>query len=114
MSVKILVISTVFVLFAVGCSERPPLTNDEKWQKFCTAYEVSSYYIMSDRQHDVEFAKALEHVEKLPEGQERNMMIDLVKAAHQSPKYDQQADKQKSMDEFKAGKYQACMQQPAS
>lgn len=96
----------------LGCAEQKPLSNQEKWQKFCKAYEVASYYMMSDRQHNVEREKAITHVEKLPEGPQRDMMIAAVKAAYQVPKYDQLEDKERAMDEFKQGKYQSCLNQP--
>ena len=68
--------------------------------------------MMSDRQHNVEREKAITHVEKLPEGPQRDMMIAAVKAAYQVPKYDQLEDKERAMDEFKQGKYQSCLNQP--
>lgn len=96
-------------LAIMGCGEKKPLSAEEKWEKFCKTYEVASYYIMSDRQHNVELKKAVEHVEKLPKGKQRDMMLELVRAAHQVPKYDQLDDKERAMDEFKQGKYQSCL-----
>ena len=64
---------------------------------------------MSDRQHQVTEQQAIEHVEKIQAGVERDMLMALVKQAHQSPAFDQQDDKEKAMEDFKAGKYQVCM-----
>ncbi|WP_374297750.1 hypothetical protein [Acinetobacter sp.] len=85
------------------------MTAEEKWQRFCITYQSAAYNIMSDRQHQVTEQQAIEHVEKIQAGVERDMLMTLVKQAHQSPAFDQQDDKEKAMEHFKAGKYQACM-----
>lgn len=105
--VILLMYSALFLFTA--CSERKPMTAEEKWQRFCITYQSAAYNIMSDRQHQVTEQQAIEHVEKIQAGVERDMLMTLVKQAHQSPAFDQQDDKEKAMEDFKAGKYQACM-----
>ena len=104
----ILLMCSALFLFS-ACSERKPMTAEEKWQRFCITYQSAAYNIMSDRQHQVTEQQAIEHVEKIQAGVERDMLMTLVKQAHQSPAFDQQDDKEKAMEDFKAGKYQACM-----
>lgn len=112
--VYLIALPLAILMIFTGCSERKPLSAQEKWQKFCIVYESAAYNIMSDRQHDVTLEKSIEHLHKLPAGIEREMLITLANTAHQTPKYDQQADKEQAMTAFKTGKYQQCIaKQPA-
>ena len=92
----ILLMCSALFLFS-ACSERKPMTAEEKWQRFCITYQSAAYNIMSDRQHQVTEQQAIEHVEKIQAGVERDMLIALVKQAHQSPAFDQQDDKEKEL-----------------
>ena len=108
-SPRLILMSCTAVLLLSGCGERKPMSPEENWQRFCYTYEDAAYNIMSDRQHQITEKQALEHIEKIQAGVERDMLEQLVKQAHQTPAFVQQVDKEKAMDDFKAGKYQACM-----
>lgn len=102
-------INIVAMLFIVGCSEKKQLSTEEKWEKFCDSYSTASYYIMSDRQQGVTQEKALEHMKGLPEGQQKQMFLDLIKQANAVPKSDQRLEQQEIADQFKVGKLEACL-----
>lgn len=110
-SLSIVALTVLSSLF-VACSEKPELTNEQKWHKFCESYAAASYFVMSDRQNNVEYDKAIEHVEKIPLGKEHNLMRALVEQAYTVQKYDQRSEKQQAMEAFKIGKFDYCMQQP--
>ena len=110
---KILIgINIVATLFIVGCGEKKELTAEQKWEKFCHSYSTASYYIMADRQQGVSEDKALEHMKGLPEGQEKQMFLDLIKQANATPRSEQRLEQQKIAEEFKAGKFESCMNTP--
>ncbi len=108
-STRTLILSSIFGLLFTGCGDRPVPTPQEQWQNFCLSYEGAAYNIMYDRQNDISMDQAIEHLKKIPAGQQRDMLIDLVKQAHQVEKYDMQADKMQAMETFKQGKYQNCL-----
>ncbi|GAA5000697.1 hypothetical protein GCM10023206_02720 [Acinetobacter puyangensis] len=110
-SISSLMMCIPLVLFT-GCAEKKQLTPEEQWQVFCKSYEGAAYNIMFDRQNDISMEKSIEHLNKSPAGQQREMLIDLVKQAHQVEKLDQQVDKEKAMEAFKQGKYQSCLNTP--
>lgn len=107
-SISVLMICIPLALIA-GCGEKKQLSAEEQWQTFCKTYEGAAYNIMFDRQNDIPMEKSIEHLNKSPAGQQRDMLIDLVKQAHQVKKLDQQPDKEKAMEAFKQGKYQSCL-----
>ena len=104
--------SVATVLILAGCAEKKELTTQQKWEKFCESYSTASYYIMADRQQGVSEEKALEHMKGLPEGQQKEMFLDLIKQANATPRSEQRLEQQKIADEFKVGKLEACLNTP--
>ncbi|KAA8732135.1 hypothetical protein F4V57_10975 [Acinetobacter qingfengensis] len=104
-------LTTIFVttLLLAACGEKKTLTAEEQWQNFCKSYEGAAFNIMYDRQNDISKAQSIEHLKKSPEGKQRDMLMVLVDQAHQVQKYDQQKEKDLAMEQFKAGKYQQCL-----
>ena len=95
-----------------GCGEKKELTTQQKWEKFCDSYSTASYYIMADRQQGVEQEKALDHMKGLPEGQQKEMFLDLIKQANAVPKSDQRLEQQDIAEKFKQGKLEQCLNTP--
>ena len=109
------VVTSGIMLFAVlgaACGEKKEFTAEEKWQKFCDSYSTASYYIMADRQQGVPEDKALEHMKGLPEGQQKQMFLEMIKQANAIPRSEQRLEQQKIADDFKVGKYESCMATP--
>lgn len=98
--------------FLVGCSEKKPKTDAERWQIFCKAYEGAAVNIMFDRQNGISKEEATAHTEKMPVGIQRDMVMGLVEQAQLVPKYDHQGQKDQAMEQFKQGKYQTCLDTP--
>lgn len=105
-------VSLMAIVVITGCSEKKPLTAEEKWGKFCESYQTASYYIMADRQQGVVQEKALEHMKGLPEGQQKQMFLDLIKQANAIPRSEQRLEQQEIAEKFKQGKYELCMNTP--
>ena len=105
-------VGVVAMLLIAGCGEKKELTAEQKWGKFCESYSTASYYIMADRQQGVSEEKALEHMKGLPEGQQKEMFLALIKQANATPRSEQRLEQQKIADEFKVGKLEACLSTP--
>ena len=99
------------VIFS-GCGEKKELNAEQKWEKFCDSYSTASFYIMADRQQGVDEKKALEHMKGLPEGQQKQMFLELIKQANAVPRSEQRLEQQKIAEEFKVGKFDTCMATP--
>lgn len=100
----------------LACSKNPlNLTAEQQWQRFCTTYHGAAYNIMHDRQNGVEYEKALAHAEKLPEGKQRELILELLKAAYQQPQHANFDARQQAKEQFRQGKFEQCIaQQPKS
>ncbi|MFB2539620.1 MULTISPECIES: hypothetical protein [unclassified Acinetobacter] len=99
-----------------ACDRNNPLnlTPEQHWQSFCSTYQGAAYNIMHDRQNGIAFEKALAHVEKLPQGQEREMLIAVVKDAYNQPQKATFDERQKAKEDFRQGKYEQCLATPHS
>lgn len=105
-------VGLAFTVILTGCGEKPQLTAEQKWEKFCESYQTASYYIMADRQQGVAQDKALEHMKGLPEGQQKQMFLALIKQANAIPRSEQRLEQQEIAEKFKQGKYELCMNTP--
>lgn len=110
---KVLAVSTMVIAsLSVACGQKPELTAEQKWDKFCHSYYQASYNIMADRQQGVSKEKALEHMHGTPEGKEKQMLLALIEEAHQTPKSDQRLEQVELQEKFQAGRKEACMNTP--
>lgn len=95
------------LLSLTGCGIKK--TEAERWQSFCHIYQGAAYNIMFDRQNDVPIAKSIEQINKNPPGLVREMLLTLIKEAHQHPKHTQLAAKKQAAADFQKGKYERCL-----
>ena len=102
----------VIAVVLTGCGEKKELTAAEKWEKFCDSYATASFYIMADRQQGITEEKALEHMKGLPEGQQKQMFLEMIKQANAVPRSEQRLEQQDISEKFKEGKYEFCMNTP--
>lgn len=102
----------VLGLLSVACGQKPELTAEQKWDKFCHSYYQASYNIMADRQQGVTKEKALEHMHGTPEGIEKKMLLALIEEAHQIPKSDQRLEQVDLQEKFQQGRKEQCLNTP--
>lgn len=109
---KICIVSLVPLMLMTACGKPKQMTAEQQWQQFCRTYQDAAGNIMYDRQNDVPAAQSIEHLKKIPEGQQREMLIAVVQQAHQIAKVDNQPAKMQALEDFKKGKFESCMATP--